>query len=98
MRFVTLILSAATALVLGTAGPAPAQAPPAYGPAITLEQPLKVLAGAEAEASPNLPGTVPAPAEPAGDGSVEHRSCGTIGNGMGADRQIQSSRCGGRHS
>jgi hypothetical protein len=37
MRFVTLILSAATALVLGTAGPAPAQAPPAYGPAITLE-------------------------------------------------------------
>ncbi len=53
MRLITLVLAAATALVLGTAGPGSAQAPPAYGPVITLEQALKVLAGAEAEAKKN---------------------------------------------
>jgi uncharacterized protein GlcG (DUF336 family) len=41
------------ALVIGAAGWAGAQGPPAYGPAITLEQALKVLAGAEAEAKKN---------------------------------------------
>jgi uncharacterized protein GlcG (DUF336 family) len=51
MRRVTLVL--ALALVVGTAGWVGAQGPPAYGPAITLEQALKVLAGAEAEAKKN---------------------------------------------
>ena len=53
MRIVTPILAVATALVLGTAGWSLAQGPPAYGPAITLEQATKVLAGAEAEAKKN---------------------------------------------
>jgi uncharacterized protein GlcG (DUF336 family) len=51
MRRVTLVL--ALALVVGTAGWVGAQGPPAYGPAITLEQALKVLIGAEAEAKKN---------------------------------------------
>jgi glc operon protein GlcG len=41
-----------TALLLAAAS-ASAQAPPAYGPAITLEQAKKVMAGAEAEAKKN---------------------------------------------
>jgi glc operon protein GlcG len=53
MRIVTPILAVATALVLGTAGSGMAQGPPAYGPAITLEQATKVIAGAEAEAKKN---------------------------------------------
>jgi len=53
MRIVGLILAVATALMLGTAEPSLAQAPPAYGLAITLEQALKVAAGAEAEAKKN---------------------------------------------
>jgi glc operon protein GlcG len=53
MRIVTPILAVATALVLGPAGSGMAQGPPAYGPAITLEQATKVLAGAEAEAKKN---------------------------------------------
>jgi glc operon protein GlcG len=36
-----------------TAAPAPAPPPPLYGPAITLEQAKKVMAGAEAEANKN---------------------------------------------
>ena len=42
MRIVGLILAVATALMLGIAEPSLAQAPPAYGLAITLEQALKV--------------------------------------------------------
>jgi glc operon protein GlcG len=53
MRIVTPILAVATALVLGTAGSGMAQGPPAYGPAITLDQATKVIAGAEAEAKKN---------------------------------------------
>jgi uncharacterized protein GlcG (DUF336 family) len=40
-------------VVLFTAGSAAAQAPPMYGPPITLEQAKKVMAGAEAEAKKN---------------------------------------------
>ena len=53
MRIVTPILAVATALVLGMAGSGMAQGPPAYGPAITLDQATKVIAGAEAEAKKN---------------------------------------------
>lgn len=53
MRHLTLGLAVAVAVAIGVAGWAGAQAPPAYGPAITLEQALKVMAGAEAEAKKN---------------------------------------------
>jgi uncharacterized protein GlcG (DUF336 family) len=49
-RLVSLIIG--IALVSATSV-ASAQAPPAYGPAITLEQAKKVMAGAEAEAKKN---------------------------------------------
>ena len=48
----TLSLVVGTALMF-VAASASAQAPPPYGPAITLEQAKKVLAGAEAEAKKN---------------------------------------------
>jgi len=47
-----LSLAVGTVLVLA-AGAAGAQAPPAYGPPITLEQAKKVIGGAEAEAKKN---------------------------------------------
>lgn len=47
-----LSLAIGTALVL-TAATAGAQAPPPYGPGITLDQAKKVMAGAEAEAKKN---------------------------------------------
>ena len=47
--FVSLVV----ALVVSTAAVASAQAPAPYGPAITLEQAKKVMAGAEAEAKKN---------------------------------------------
>ncbi|MGH7375248.1 MAG: GlcG/HbpS family heme-binding protein [Candidatus Rokuibacteriota bacterium] len=47
-----LSLAVGTVLVLA-AGSAGAQAPPPYGPPITLEQAKKVMAGAEAEARKN---------------------------------------------
>ena len=53
MRIITPMLAVATALVLGMPGWGLAQAPPAYGPPITLEQATKVLASAEAEAKKN---------------------------------------------
>jgi glc operon protein GlcG len=49
-RLVSLMLGIA---LLSAATVASAQAPPAYGPAITLEQAKKVMAGAEAEARKN---------------------------------------------
>ena len=49
-RFFALLVVAA---LLSAAVSAAAQAPPAYGPAITLEQAKKVMAGAEAEARKN---------------------------------------------
>ena len=49
-RLVSLILGIALAFATTVAS---AQAPPAYGPAITLEQAKKVMAGAEAEARKN---------------------------------------------
>jgi glc operon protein GlcG len=49
-RLVSLMLGIA---LLSAATEASAQAPPAYGPAITLEQAKKVMAGAEAEARKN---------------------------------------------
>ena len=51
MLFVTA--TAAHAQQPPTAAPAPAPPPPLYGPAITLEQAKKVMAGAEAEANKN---------------------------------------------
>jgi glc operon protein GlcG len=53
MKRVKLVLALVVAVALGAAGWAGAQGPPAYGPAISLEQALKVLAGAEAEAKKN---------------------------------------------
>ncbi|HYR70216.1 MAG TPA: heme-binding protein [Candidatus Acidoferrum sp.] len=47
-----LSLAIGTALIL-TAATAGAQAPPPYGPGITLDQAKKVMAGAEAEAKKN---------------------------------------------
>jgi glc operon protein GlcG len=52
MRQRLLSLAIGTALTL-TASSAGAQAPPPYGPPITLEQAKKVMAGAEAEAKKN---------------------------------------------
>jgi uncharacterized protein GlcG (DUF336 family) len=52
MRTVKLAALVLGALVLVTAS-AEAQAPPAYGPSITLEQAKKVVAGSEAEAKKN---------------------------------------------
>jgi uncharacterized protein GlcG (DUF336 family) len=49
----TLVLAILVAVAIGAAGGAGAQGPPAYGPAITLEQAMKVMAGAEAEAKKN---------------------------------------------
>ena len=49
-RILSLIVG--TVMVFGAAS-ASAQAPPPYGPSITLEQAKKVLAGAEAEAKKN---------------------------------------------
>ena len=48
-----LTATAAHAQQPPTAAPAPAPPPPLYGPAITLEQAKKVMAGAEAEAVKN---------------------------------------------
>lgn len=47
------LLALSLAATLVAAASASAQAPPAYGPAITLEQAKKVMAGAEAEATKN---------------------------------------------
>ena len=47
-----VVLTAAVASAQQTPAPAPAP-PPEYGPAITLEQAKKVMAGAEAEAKKN---------------------------------------------
>jgi glc operon protein GlcG len=47
------LLALSLAVTLVVAASAGAQAPPAYGPAITLEQAKKVMAGAEAEATKN---------------------------------------------
>ena len=51
-------LSLVVALLLFAAASASAQAPPAYGPAITLDQAKMVMAGAEAEAKKNNWGMV----------------------------------------
>lgn len=53
MRTVVTIVGIVTGLMLVLTGSSSAQAPPAYGPAITLEQALKIVAGAEAEARKN---------------------------------------------
>ena len=53
MRIVVSIVAVVTGLMLALTGSSLAQAPPAYGPNITLEQALKVVAGAEAEARKN---------------------------------------------
>jgi uncharacterized protein GlcG (DUF336 family) len=47
------LIALSLAVTLVAAASASAQAPPAYGPAITLEQAKKVMAGAEAEATKN---------------------------------------------
>jgi glc operon protein GlcG len=47
------LLALSLAVMLVAVVSASAQAPPAYGPAITLEQAKKVMAGAEAEAKKN---------------------------------------------
>jgi uncharacterized protein GlcG (DUF336 family) len=49
-RLLSLVTGAALVLTAATAG---AQAPPPYGPPITLEQAKKAMAGAEAEAKKN---------------------------------------------
>ncbi|RPH83250.1 MAG: heme-binding protein [Candidatus Rokuibacteriota bacterium] len=53
MRMATLLSSLAATVLLLSAASASAQAPPPYGPAITLEQAKKIMAGAEAEAKKN---------------------------------------------
>jgi uncharacterized protein GlcG (DUF336 family) len=49
----TLLSALVATMLLLSAASASAQAPPPYGPAITLEQAKKVMAGAEAEARKN---------------------------------------------
>jgi glc operon protein GlcG len=53
MRMATLLSPLAATVLLLSAASASAQAPPPYGPAITLEQAKKIMAGAEAEAKKN---------------------------------------------
>lgn len=53
MRMARLLSLAVGTALLFTAASANAQAPPPYGPPITLEQAKKVVAGAEAEARKN---------------------------------------------
>jgi glc operon protein GlcG len=53
MKRASLALALAVAVTIGAAGWAVAQGPPAYGPAITLEQAMKVMVGAETEAKKN---------------------------------------------
>jgi glc operon protein GlcG len=53
MRMARLLSLVVVTLLLFAAASASAQAPPAYGPAITLEQAKKAMAGAEAEAKKN---------------------------------------------
>ena len=53
MRIQRLLCAVFVIVVLFTAAPAAAQAPPMYGAPITLEQAKKVMAGAEAEAKKN---------------------------------------------
>ena len=50
MRIQRLLVPVVVMMVLGAAASVSAQAPPMYGPPITLEQAKKVMAGAEAEA------------------------------------------------
>ncbi len=53
MRKATLLSLVVGAVLVFAAASASAQAPPPYGPAITLEQAKKAMAGAEAEARKN---------------------------------------------
>jgi len=53
MRMARLLSMVVATLVLFAAASASAQAPPAYGTAITLDQAKKAMAGAEAEAKKN---------------------------------------------
>src|SRR2546422_10565534 len=53
MRIQRLLVPVVVMMVLGAAASVSAQAPPMYGPPITLEQAKKVMAGAEAEARKN---------------------------------------------
>jgi glc operon protein GlcG len=53
MRMAKLLSPLVAVVVLATAGSAGAQAPPAYGAPISIEQAKKVMAGAEAEAKKN---------------------------------------------
>lgn len=53
MRTARLLSLVVVTLLLFAAASASAQAPPAYGPPITLEQAKKAMAGAEAEAKKN---------------------------------------------
>jgi glc operon protein GlcG len=67
-----LAVSVATVTLLA-AFPAGAQGPPPYGPAITLDQAKKVMAGAEAEATKNNWPVVIAILDPGGNIVMLHR-------------------------
>jgi glc operon protein GlcG len=67
------LLSLSIAAMLFAAASASAQAPPAYGPAITLEQAKRVMAGAEAEATKNNWPVVIAILDPGGNVVMLHR-------------------------
>jgi uncharacterized protein GlcG (DUF336 family) len=65
MKAIAAVMLAVSAMCLATT-PADAQAPPAYGAAISLEQAKKVLDGAEAEARKNSWNVVIAVVDPGG--------------------------------
>jgi glc operon protein GlcG len=67
------LLALSLAVTLVAAASASAQAPPAYGPAITLEQAKKVMAAAEAEAVKNSWPVVIAILDPGGNVVMLHR-------------------------
>jgi glc operon protein GlcG len=67
------LLCLSIAAMLFAATSASAQAPPAYGPAITLEQAKRVMAGAEAEATKNNWPVVIAILDPGGNVVMLHR-------------------------
>jgi uncharacterized protein GlcG (DUF336 family) len=73
MRTARLLSLVVVAVLLFAAASASAQAPPAYGPSITLDQAKKVLAGAEAEAKKNNWPVVIVVLDPGGNLVALHR-------------------------
>ena len=87
-----LTATAAHAQQPPTAAPAPAPPPPLYGPAITLEQAKKVMAGAEAEANKNKWNVCIAVLDSGGNLVMMNRMDGAQWGSIEVARLVQSAR------